>query len=436
MEQVGLRYNPYDIPRGLVRRNVRDDPGRLLDSETVRGFSEVGVGYPSKPELVPSADGSISEILLTLPAYATSELFMPVYEDLMQKLPDGVRFVILTQRRIADEVARRVQELGLTSRTTLLRGPDEVAFSIWAEDGYVFVHGEDGAGYFVEPFVFRRRGDALVADLVTSGTALRMYQAPLYFQGGNVLVGDDFFLIGGDYVTETIQSGVLDIDPDATLDEQLLVVAQAYRTYLDHSRTPGIVASRVPVPSEASAEVTVKGQQWTDNFYLGNDPNGTVQPIFHIDMFISLAGRASNGSYRLLVGDPRLAAEILETEVPPYSMVEIFDDIAEQLAESGFEVIRNPLPLVSVADRRSRTRDWYFATANNALVEVDGDRRCVWLPSYGHTAWPELEKTDEANAAVWQGLGFETHLLGDFHPFAQRLGAVHCIKKYLGRGRG
>jgi hypothetical protein len=24
-------------------------------------------------------------------------------------------------------------------------------------------------------------------------------------------------------------------------------------------------------------------------------------------------------------------------------------------------------------------------------------------------------------------------LLGDFHPFAQNLGAVHCIKKYLAR---
>ena len=124
----------------------------------------------------------------------------------------------------------------------------------------------------------------------------------------------------------------------------------------------------------------------------------------------------------------------LRTPVPPYAMVEVFDDIARSLARGGFEVTRNPLPLVAVADRARRVREWYFATSNNALVEIDGESRRVWLPSYGHTAWPELKATDQANLRIWRGLGFKAQLLGDFHPFAQNLGAVHCIKKYLRRG--
>jgi hypothetical protein len=425
------RPNPYVLPEGLVRRNLRDDPDRLLLSEDVRGYEPVQVRRPASPELVPSADGRIAQILFTLPSYAVDPVLWTVYRDLWQKLPDEAELVVLAQASIAEEVDATVADLGLSPRCTVLAGPDEINFSIWAEDGYVFARG-DGAGYFVEPFVFRRRGDALVADLVTNGTDLRMYQAPLYFQGGNVLVGDDFWMIGADYVRNTIALGVLDIPPGASPDEQVAAVTAAYRTYLDHARTPAIVGSRVEVPGEGAFRVQIQGETWTDFAYLGNE-EGTRQPLFHIDMFLTLAGRSSSGAYRVLVGDPRLAAETLGEPVPPYAMTDVFDDIAEQLADRGFEVVRNPLPLVYVSDDARRERTWYFATANNALVEVSDQRKRVLLPSYGHTAWPELAATDQANVAVWEGLGFEAVLLGDFHPFAQNLGAVHCIKKYLAR---
>jgi hypothetical protein len=41
---------------------------------------------------------------------------------------------------------------------------------------------------------------------------------------------------------------------------------------------------------------------------------------------------------------------------------------------------------------------------------------------------------DRHMAQLWEGLGFEVHLLGDFNSFARRQGVVHCIKKYLRRG--
>jgi hypothetical protein len=84
-------------------------------------------------------------------------------------------------------------------------------------------------------------------------------------------------------------------------------------------------------------------------------------------------------------------------------------------------------------DEARRERSWYFATSNNALVQ-NAPARHVWLPTYGHGSWPELQATDQANAQIWTTLGFEVHELGDFHPFAENLGAVHCIKKYLERG--
>ncbi len=128
-----------------------------------------------------------------------------------------------------------------------------------------------------------------------------------------------------------------------------------------------------------------------------------------------------------------MAAQTLGQEVKPEAMVEIYDDIANQLSSLGFNVVRNPLPLTYDDDENTRDRYWYFATSNNALVLNDGFTKKVWLPTYGHRKWLELTATDAQNKTIWEGLGFEVIMLGDFHPFAINLGAVHCIKKYLKR---
>ena len=165
--------------------------------------------------------------------------------------------------------------------------------------------------------------------------------------------------------------------------------------------------------------------------YLGT---GTAQPIFHIDMFITLAGRGASGRYRLLVGSPSDADRILGRPPQPQGMPELFDDVARTLERQGFEVLRNPLPVTSVDDPDARQRTWYFATSNNALVQIDAEAGdAVWLPTYGHGPWSELDATDAENKRIWEELGFAVQQLADFHPFAQNLGAVHCIKKYLER---
>lgn len=110
----------------------------------------------------------------------------------------------------------------------------------------------------------------------------------------------------------------------------------------------------------------------------------------------------------------------------------IFDEIAKSLSAQGFDMARNPLPLVYVDDPGNKERIWYFATSNNALVQNSPTKE-VWLPTYGYGEWSDLSKTDAANKKLWEDLGFKVHQLPDFHPFAENLGAVHCIKKYLSR---
>ena len=150
-------------------------------------------------------------------------------------------------------------------------------------------------------------------------------------------------------------------------------------------------------------------------------------------MFVTLAGRNDDGSPIALVGDPKMAADILGEQTTPEMLIPYYDDVANRLSTEGFKVVRNPLPLTYADFPSEKRRYWYFATANNALVEVSNNKR-VWLPTYGYGAQQHLRATDARNKRIWEDLGFEVDLLTDFNPFASNLGAVHCITKYLQRG--
>ncbi|MBW3537713.1 MAG: hypothetical protein KY395_08135 [Actinobacteria bacterium] len=433
-DALPLRARHYEPEPALVRRTVADVSPEFRRARIfLEPFTErLLEPRPSNPRLVGSADGAIERLLLTIPAYSVRSVpLADVYRDLFAQLPGSVALVVLTHESVAGDV-----EGWLAGRdgAEIIGAPDHLHFSVWAEDGYVVITDQTGEDRFlVEPFSFPRYGDSLVADFVSNATELKKTQAPLYFQGGNVLIGDDFFLIGADYPANSLQyiGGILTPAPGETEAE---LIHRLYQEYLDTGRRLLYVASTIPVPEEQVRQFRLGGQDWTEVLHLGNRP-GTAQPLFHIDMFITLLGRAHGGRYRVLVGDPKVAAEILDHPLQPHAMAYVFDNIAATLARLDFEVIRNPLPLVYVDDERRRERLWYFATSNNALVQATGDATAaVYMPTYGHGSWSSLTATDERNQQLWESLGFATHLLGDFHPFAENLGALHCIKKYLARG--
>lgn len=427
------RTRHYDKVEELVIRTSRDVSPAFVEG---RGLVEPIVEElrgprPTRPSLVPSADGAIERLLLTIPAYAVgSPVLRHAYRRLLAQLGSAVDVVALTHESVEGEVTAWVAECG--PDTAVVAAPDHLNFSVWAEDGYVVITDPDGDGaYLLEPFSFPRYGDSLVADFVANATDLRTTQAPLYFQGGNVLVGDDFFLLGADYPARSrayVADGIVTPAPGESL---AALVRRLYSEYLDPQRELVYVGATIPVPEQTERTVRLDGEEWTEMLYTGNEP-GTAQPLFHIDMFITLAGRGDDGRYRLLVGDPRAAADILDQPLQPHAMAEVFDNVARILEQRGFDVRRNPLPLVYLDDEEARVRVWYFATSNNALVATV-PQPTVYLPTYGHGAWPELTATDEANRAVWEEVGFAAVDLGDFHPFAENLGAVHCITKYLRR---
>jgi hypothetical protein len=438
---LALRH--YPRIEGIVPRSTRDITPEASEIHTLglHLLDELREPLPQEPRLVSSVHGSLEQVLLTVPRYAVQATagqenpLGAVYRDLLSKLPKGCHFVVLTHESVRNEVRGWLEVASALDRSTVLAMPEHLHFSVWAEDGYVIVHDQNSnKNYFVEPFEFPRYADGLIADFVSNATEYKHTQAPLYFQGGNVLIGDRFFMIGADYPANSLKYMNRVIVPEQG-ETPASTIKRLYKQYLDHGRDLIYLGATIPVPAETTRKFQMNGETWTETLYFGNKP-GTVQPLFHIDMFTTLAGYDREGKYQVVVGDPRLAAQTLGIPVWPHAMAEVFDDIARGLQKRGLVVHRNPLPLAYADDPTARERTWYFATSNNALVEITKDGKRIWVPTYGHGSWSSLKETDAANKKLWESLGFEAIPLGDFHPFAENLGAVHCIKKYLARGAG
>jgi hypothetical protein len=423
------------------------------------------------PSLVSSFDGSIDRILFCFPSWAVADAdLVGAYRSVIGALRIGTKFIVVHNASVRRAVAAWFRKAGHPSKNIeLVPLPDFVSVTDWAEDAYVSLKdASDGAGYLMEPWSFGRFGDALIADAVEEHTDIRASSAPLIFQGGNCLVGDDFWFLGKDYFADTIAfltDGRSPVEiPRGTKPPAF--ATELFSTYVDAGRRLVQIGTKKPVPVRDYV-----GSRTGDDYYLDlpSGGAGTFQPIFHIDMFLTLVGPASDGDFQVLVGSPTLADEQLGTN-SPFALAEVYDRIAKDLTRAGFAVLRNPLvhrptvvqeltlgrleelsrepdgaalvPAVAELSRAGaqpativKVRDWHHITWNNCLVENSSTAgRHVYLPTFGHGDNADLAPIDTAMAEMWEELGFTAHLLGDFNGFARRLGVVHCIKKYVTRG--
>ena len=149
-------------------------------------------------------------------------------------------------------------------------------------------------------------------------------------------------------------------------------------------------------------------------------------PWIHTDMYLTPID-----SRTILVSSPAAGCRLLEGQtnvsiphrdhqlqvefdaIAPDSIRQTqFDDVAQQLTDLGYQVIRVP-SLINVE------KDW-MVTYNNVLLDYQNGQRVVYLPSY-HI--PEL---DHAAAQIYRALGFEVRPI-DVSPIFQLGGAIRCL---------
>ena len=438
-----LKNTHFNINPNLVDRSAKDlqiTPSLL--ARRAMAFEMLGdlSTRIQSPKLVSSSVGSIDSLLLTIPGWvftdppASRDAYKDAYTDLLRKLPAATKFIILTNQSAEQSCKSWIESLEMDDRATIVIAPDELKFSIWAEDAYCMaVDQATSETFFIESVAFDRYDDEYVADEVSNATNLKLSLADVYFQGGNVLIGDDYWLLGMDYPAKSFEYGFITQGPS---ESKLDATRRVYGKLMDKHRVLFPIGTHLAVPQEAKIPQQIEGETWHHHVFRGNG-SGTSQPLFHIDMFITLLGRKS-GKPLVMVGDPSMATKTLGDLdfvkfAEQFSMQSVFDNIADRLSQLDFTVIRNPLPPAYFVDHANKEIKWYFATPNNALVQVLNNEKQIWLPQYGFGAFAELAATDKQTKDILENEGFTVHALSDFHPFAAGLGAVHCITKYIGR---
>jgi hypothetical protein len=455
----------------LDRRTEGDTPQGPDFGPRARAMRTVKPGLDT-PSLVSSCAGSIDRILFCFPNRMIGDpTLVPAYRSVISALRVGTQFIV-----VHNEIGRSIVEGWFSEaghppeNVELVPMPDFVQLTDWAEDGYVSLKdASDGSGYLMEPWEFLRSGDALIADAVEEHTDVAASSAPLIFQGGNCLVGDDFWMMGADYFADTLDllhGGRPPVMAPPGEDEQEFA-RSLFSKYVDAERELILVGTPKPIPLRQWV-----GEHRDGTFLLHRaaDGAGTYQPIFHIDMFVTLIGRNDAGAFEVLVGDPRLADDRLKTK-SPFALAEVYDAIARGFEARGFAVGRNPLvhretagktyswdqlrqfalqqppdeamllalgelaKAGATADTPVELRNWHHITWNNCLVENSPEvGKHVYIPSFGLGDNDDLAPLDADMQKLWETRGFEVHALADFNAFAARQGVVHCIKKYVTRG--
>ena len=177
-----IKERHYKRVPALVRRDQGDQNKELFKLDLSNRLSAFDFLHaapppvrPANPSLMPSADGPITKILLTIPNYAVQdETMAAAYKSLLAALPKDTNLVVLVQESAKITVDDWLSAAGKNGQSNVDTFDDTLNISIWAEDGYVIAKdAASGATYFIEPYSFPRYADGLIGDFVAASPTLR-----------------------------------------------------------------------------------------------------------------------------------------------------------------------------------------------------------------------------------------------------------------------
>lgn len=458
-------------PKYLHTDRVRPGVHPVLKALSSEEIALTGAAPGQKRTLVSSYKGEIKRLLMTFPSYVSRDGQDSVaLRSLIEALPKTTKFIIVHHE----------SRLEPYRTWFLVAGHDEANidfvpvnnsenFRDWAEDPYVSALViDDDSQLLVEPYFFSDEGDQYIAGNVASApTDVSAAQVPLCFQGGNCLIGDDFWFMGWDFVADSIE---LAKDPHGPFklcedDDAYAFVLQKFKELVEGERKLITLGTQSGIYREGTYGAYSDGRWFLD---FPNEGIGKFQPIFHIDMFVTLLGRDGDGRFRVLVGCLRLGENLTGARAP-YALAAAYDEIADQLRREEFSVIRCPLVhrwfegeenTLACLERKLghedgdtlrngldelralgakptdviTSRKWYHMTWNNCLVERIGNGGTIYMPTFGHGENDDLAPIDDYMEDLFKAEGFAVQRLADFSVYAKRSGVVHCITKYLQRG--
>lgn len=385
-------------------------------------------------KILSETEGRIEAILLTVPPFlgpdGKPDENNPVdpredrhFARLLKILGPNRDYIVVCHYYQEDRVKKWATDAGIDVDKNVCTVLSVWANTLWAQDAYIALSStnEDNP-ILCEGIIFNRNDDMSIADDVAAQAPLTARSSVLYFQGGNILSSHGRTLIGRDYVfRNTGRKG--------TMDESQVVEAFA-KLVGTEVKSLGLDN---PLPRRAMGILS-----------------GIFQPVFHIDMFVTLTGVVGDlGKEIAFVGRPKIARDLLGLPPGTFDFDEYFAQIAKKLEDIGYEVRSLPL-LVEYGDLNgvAPERTFYHETYNNALVEnyKDGSGnwiRNVFLPLYGNPDdaikydfdLASRQTLDAYAKQCWEDLGFTVYSMDGLEDLAWAKGSIHCMTKVVRRSK-
>lgn len=437
----------------------------VIQSAT-RGLFEKCIEMKQPVELLSSSHGEIKSLLVTIPVPYLEEnkapytLFIDVIKELAQKFP-GRQLTLLAETRKEHPNERESSKIDSIKRAAmgaellvLTTTKADDSFSLWAQDAFLTAQARKAdAGVIIAPDEHQRNNRSNDGSIAKEVVALHpagytFIEFSMPTEGGNVLVADDFILVGKD-----------EIEHSGYSEEQFV----KNFTAVFGKGKPVIFVSAENIPQRDIEEdidddilerstilIHKNDKQYKHEMYRWR---GTEQPIFHIDVFITLLGRNELDQQLILIGEPIAGFENTNSNGETHKVLtyqledatrridECIQNLERDLKKHNiqYKILRNPLPLTYYT--YGLKTSWYWASYNNCIVEIaENGQKTAWLPSYHNPSysqnkhWEHLKKYDNKNVEIFRENGFTTHLFkNDFHFLANKNGSLHCMTKCLNR---
>lgn len=297
--------------------------------------------------------------------------------------------------------------------------------SRWIRDAFITLDDGLGIPVLLKPIeslldAEENRSSYFTAEFFSLATGVLLKPFPYRVQGGDVLIGNDYALIGR-----------------RTLEMNMPVKGAS-------SRGTEIRAS---IAQDFRKALGVREIVWIGGNGRESDDAMPEVPLYHIDYYLTLGGRNERGEELVFLGEitdesflpgnepgNRIAGELLRTHMNLY-----FDAVETHLmqvsSERGairFEVVR--IPLILDYFRRG---DLVVRSYNNCLIEVHGLVRNVYLPRYyendgngGNIFGPAEERV----RPVFESRGFTVTMVEhNFTNLTRLNGSLRCMINVVGR---
>ena len=292
----------------------------------------------------------------------------------------------------------------------------------WAQDAFVVLQTPHGQTVLLEPMLHTYVANALVAEQLASTANILLKPTRYRIEGGNILVGDDFALVGRDL----LEHNRIRFFGDRSAEEGIHEVTAVFKQLLG---VKYLIWTGMQAPQRFKLDV--------------KQGDLALQQFFHIDLFVTLGGKdAKTGHEVIFIAKIDADAAICpadERESCKAGIAEIndaldllaiwFQKLHEREAAPQFAVERMPMG-IEIANNGKCSIYSY----NNCHVEWYHGIRRMYLPRYPQFTAGSRDLEGKIKRLM-TGLGYQSQFIEqDFDRRSKyEHGSLHCLTKVLAR---